>query len=68
MVLKYLRFFAWVMSRTLIENGVVDIYWFIINSFKDLDWVNAEDNNSILKKCTFVKINKMAKLWNYFLK
>ena len=40
-VLKYFRFFAWAISGTLIENGVIDIYQFIISGLVNLDWATA---------------------------
>ena len=49
------------------ENGVVDMYWLIISGLADLNWASAQDN-SIFKKCTAIKVEKMAKLWSHFLK
>jgi hypothetical protein len=64
---KHLRFFVWAMSGTPMENGVVDMCWFIMSGLADPDWATAQ-GNSILKKCTSVEIEKMAKLWSDFLK
>ena len=40
-ILKYLRFFAWAILGTLMENGVIDIYWFIMSGLADLDWATT---------------------------
>jgi hypothetical protein len=38
-ILKYLRFFAWAILGTLMENSVINICWFIISGLIDLNWV-----------------------------
>ena len=40
-VLKYFRFFAQAILETLIENGVINIYQFIISGLVNLDQVTA---------------------------
>ena len=39
-ILKYLRFFAWAILETLMENGVINMYWFIMSGLVDPDWAN----------------------------
>ena len=40
-VLKYFRFFAWAILGTPMENGVIDMCWFIISGFADPDWAST---------------------------